>query len=676
MARVLVQRNGAEAQASPEGYLGDAFHSYRAACEAGGFRFKSTPVKANYGPVDRVPTLVLELGKRGLEAVVAADLAADVSQEKAAAVERAQVAVSRAKATFAQAGLALYPFQEEGVGWLASRKSALLADEMGLGKTVQTLCALPESVPVLIICPASLKGNWRDEAAKWRTDYRVGVLSGGKSFRWPECGEILVMNYDILPGGSFVEVMKKGRLTKEFKVKLPEGMPAGLVVAADESQAIKNSKSQRTQLFRALTKAAVKAGGRVWLLTGTPIVNRQMEAWSVLAAADLQGEAFGSWRNFLRVMNGHEGRWGGYEFGEPTPEAAQCLRKVMLRRHRLDVLPDLPGKTYRILEVNDLGASLRKMADALVAKLEAKGLDLERMLELAARTRGCVPGFEEFGNVAQALAIAKIPALMEQVEQYEDAEEPLVVFSGFLAPVEALEGRPGWAAIHGAVPSERRTEIVRKFQAGLLKGVACTIGAGGVGLTLTRSANVLFVDRDYTPAMNAQCEDRCCRIGQTRGVMVTHLVAAHALDQRLTEILLKKQAIIAATTETAAYLDDEREGVELVVGEVKLPKTEAEAQAVKEQVLSAKREAMGYRDSRNELEMWAAEGIVTLMMLDRDHASAVNGMGFNKTHSEIGHEFANRLLAGQQFTDKQWELMVRMASFYRGQLGPRPQEVA
>lgn len=159
--------------------------------------------------------------------------------------------------------------------------------------------------------------------------------------------------------------------------------------------------------------------------------------------------------------------------------------------------------------------------------------------------------FEMLSVVRAALATAKIPFLLETVEQYEEADEPVVVFSAHQAPIEVLAARPGWKAIYGKTPGEQRDAIVQAFQAGELRGVACSIRAAGVGLTLTRANTLIFNDKEFVPALNEQAEDRICRIGQTRGCNIVTIEADHKIDRRINEILATKQAIISASVERA-----------------------------------------------------------------------------------------------------------------------------
>jgi len=154
------------------------------------------------------------------------------------------------------------------------------------------------------------------------------------------------------------------------------------------------------------------------------------------------------------------------------------------------------------------------------------------------------------------LAQDRIPAMLEVVESYEDAESPLLVFSYHRAPIEALEGREGWATITGSTNNARRDEIVAAFQAGELRGVGLTIRAAGVGLTLTRASTSLFVDLDWVPTWNVQAEDRIHRIGQTASsVQIVRMVSDHPLDLRVHELLAGKITMITAAVE--AVVDDE-----------------------------------------------------------------------------------------------------------------------
>lgn len=432
----------------------------------------------------------------------------------------------------------LYPFQVDGVDWLAKGTHRLLADEMGLGKTVQTLVALPQEGKALVVVPASLKYNWQKECRKWRPDLTPVVLSGRNSFRFPGKGEVVITNYDIL--AQWLEPRKRTEDSKPWDVTM-DHLSAELRAACqeitlvvDEAHKVKNYKTNRSKRINGLSRLC----GRIWALTGTPLENRPLDLWGTLSSLEMSRPVFGTFPKFVQRMNGHKGRWGGYEFGTPQPIVPELMRRVMIQRKRETVLPDLPRKTYSTIEV-DLPKELRGYMDELWNEW---GELIQKDKEL--------PPFEEFSAIRQKLAVSRIKYLEEMVEDHEEAGVPLVVFSAHIAPVRTIGSREGWAWIDGSVTPAKRQEIVESFQAGRLKGIALTVRAGGVGLTLTRAWKVIFCDLDWVPSQNQQAEDRVCRIGQLAAhCEIVRLVSNHVLDLHVLDLIAWKMGIITAALE-------------------------------------------------------------------------------------------------------------------------------
>jgi SWI/SNF-related matrix-associated actin-dependent regulator 1 of chromatin subfamily A len=444
----------------------------------------------------------------------------------------------------AERGLSPRPYQVTGIEYLAGQDRALLFDDMGLGKTIQVLLALPRDARAVLVVPAQVKGNWARECRTWRPDLTPTMLSGRKSFRWPDAGEVVITNYEILSKGEDLAAA-----------------PDGVIVVADEAHKVKNNKAARTKNFRSLGAKARKAGGATWLLTGTPMLNRPGELWNVLQGADLAKRAFGSYDRFMEVFNGERGTWG-IEWGRLGPEddyddfgrclvkswdeALACLAKVGLGRRKDVVAKDLPSKVFQTVEVESKGAASK--LKALWADFEKAGFTLVdgEMLNPAGdpATLEDITGdkllFERISNVRKVVATAKVPALVKLVEDYEENGEPLVVFSAHKAPVEELAKRDGWATITGDHTAEQKTATVEAFQAGKLKGVACT-NAAIEGITLTHASHMIFVDRFWTPGLNAQAEDRIHRIGQERTCFYTDLVIDHPMDSLVHGLLAVKR---------------------------------------------------------------------------------------------------------------------------------------
>jgi SWI/SNF-related matrix-associated actin-dependent regulator 1 of chromatin subfamily A len=480
-----------------------------------------------------------------------------------AGTEESRAAVARAESLCCN-GKRPFPFQIEGIKALALHDRFFLADDMGLGKTLTAIVALPDNERVLVICPATLKYNWRDEIQLWRPSYRVTICSGkeetvakaiaeGKKtkaipFKIPEPGEIIICNYDILPNylsptKDSGKVSKKGKpilvanLTAEQEKALSE-----TTVIGDEFHLVKNFKTARAQKVGQVTRISK----RVWALSGTPLMNRPEDLFGVLSAGNMN--VFGSWDNFLRLFNGYKNQWGGYEFGGPLPEVPERMQRVMLRRLKSEVMKDLPPKVYQDIEV-DCDGTLTKKLDTFLGKIINKGkrdhlrpVDYDNFDEDFDAEE--LPEFSEFSEIRAMLAESRIPAMLEVVESYEDSGTPLVVFSAHKKPIEALKDRAGWGIITGDTEAEERRNIVREFQEGRLKGVALTIKTGGVGITLTRATNALFVDLDWTPSWNIQAEDRLVRIGATGShVLIMRMRSSHPLDRHIQKLLAHKIAL-------------------------------------------------------------------------------------------------------------------------------------
>lgn len=486
-----------------------------------------------------------------------------------------------ARKELAAVGQALRPYQRVGARWLASRPSgALLGDDMGLGKTVQVLCALPAAAPVLVVCPAKVKGEWLRQTKQFRPSLAASTLDTRAKFRFPRPGEILVCSYDVLPEmheeecprvwekrcpgcsphypGAHRAGCDRFRKVCPGCVELPTPHQGSFVVF-DEAHYIKNPEALRTESCRAIGQRFVDADGRRIGLTGTPLMNRPDELWHSLDALGLAAEAFDTWSNFKKLFaakprevwttNKKTGqktkKIRGLEWGDPLPEAPERLSRVMLRRLRGDVLQDLPEKSYKLIPVKVDRAALRA-CDKLLAAVGG----LSQFADLLAKKK--LP-FELVSEARAALAAAKIPAMLEIVESYEESETPLVVFSAHRAPVDLLIDRDGWKTITGEA-AEKPADVVAWFQdeTNDVRGLGCTIGAAGTGLTLTRASHMLFVDQAWTPAQNEQAEARCLRLGQRNAVLVNVLVADHPLDERLAELLTQKRELFDAVVNGAA----------------------------------------------------------------------------------------------------------------------------
>ena len=431
-------------------------------------------------------------------------------------------------------GYEYLPYQRAAIAFGMSHPNVLIADEMGLGKTIEALGIIntdPKVKRVLIVCPASLKLNWARECERWLVD-RGTVGVAGKTF--PEDADVVIINYDIL--GKW-----KSKLRKTFDV-----------LVADECHYVKNKEAKRSKALYGL-----KAKRKLFL-TGTPILNRPVELWTIVSS--LAPEEFDHFWTFAkRYCKPVKNRFG-WEFTGATnlDELHERLRStIMVRRTKAQVLPDLPPKRRQVIEL-----ASDHIAGLIAVEAEAWKEHQTRLKELRALTRsggepnekqleqmraGINAAFGDLAKLRQATALAKVPLVVEHMKSVLEDAGKLVVFAHHRAVVAELAEPFGDAAVTltGSDSSESRQASVDRFQ----EDPTCTIFIGsitaaGFGLTLTASSHVVFAELDWVPAHLTQAEDRTHRIGQENSVLVQHLVLEDSLDARMVGTLLKKQRVI------------------------------------------------------------------------------------------------------------------------------------
>ena len=440
-------------------------------------------------------------------------------------------------------GLAYLPYQADGIRFAMGRDDTLIADDMGLGKTVQAIGVVnqdPNADSVLIICPKSLKANWVNEWKKWDVKgMAVDYNRSSKSF--PDT-RVVVLNYD---------VVKKFR--KEIDARHWD------VLIVDECHYVKSQKSTRTKALLGHGKELGVSAGRRIFLSGTPIMNRPEELWTLCRALDPEGLGR-NWRRFHETYcNAYQDRWGWNTKGASNlEELSERLRSsFMVRRLKKDVLMDLPSKTRQIIALPPNGHG--RLVDAewiayrnqeevkaeLKQAVQQAGTDesyQSRVDELKTAYR---IAFTETAKARKAVALAKVPHVIEHVRNALD-QGPVVLFAHHLEVIDnfrnAFDDVPH-GVITGDVSTNLRQEIVEEFQAGNLKLIIAGLRAASEGITLTKSSHVIFAELDWTPAKMTQAEDRVHRIGQVNPVLVQHLVMDASLDANIADKLIEKQII-------------------------------------------------------------------------------------------------------------------------------------
>lgn len=555
----------------------DGLESFYAVCQRVGFDRKAEIGRT--GPVDLVPELCDVLEERHFVFDMS-DVLADELLRVAAELRSKSIAGGIQAATDQR----VMEHQRIGIEWLSPRRFAVLADDGGLGKSLIILKAAPQNVRMLIVCPSPMKGamidgvpcgGWADEAKKWRPDLKITILEGRHSFRWPEPGELVLLNYDILPPTPEQNAKKKEKALKKAKkdkveykkpdLPLPAPPPPdGVLLVGDEAHFVAGD-SKRTDRFALLCLMVQKtATGCTWGATATPMKNVEEELWVVLSIFGCAIRAFGSRANYARMHNAtleevakNKTRW---VLGHPTPEVAERLKTVMLRRRKRDVLKDLPPITFKRLVV-EVDRETIAACDAAWAEMERAGVSLEEAMELVEETNESDLEFSIIAKALEALARAKTPAALEYADELERTGTPSVFFSMNTAPVKVLAEREGWGVISGQLTGHRsqgkftrldQVEVVDRFQRGEIDNVATMIQMSGTGITLTRAEVAALVAKAWNPAANTQAVWRIDRIGQKNPMTAVDFVANHRLDWHMSAVLEKKLATYAASVDAAS----------------------------------------------------------------------------------------------------------------------------
>lgn len=610
--------------------------------------------KCHYVPLESVKPFIDRLRSDGFIPKVSPVLAEAIHKGKVTEKSFTSDHYDWVLKEFDKRGLSLRKLQEEALRVMSQRKTFVLLDEMGVGKTIESLASIGDGAPTIVVSPAVVKQNWANEAKLWRPDLTPIQIKGRGNFRWPKKGEMLIINYDILP-----RAIRRGKLG--YCVPEEYGSPEkGTFLVMDEVHKVKSTGAARSKAMKAIANTVRRMDGWTWGLTGTPLVNRPSELWNVFQVCGVAEEAFGSWNNFLRLFRGTKtGRWNNIEWQTPPLEdAITSIQRVSLCRTLEMAAPEMPPLTHNTVTIH-VDKQCSKQCDKAMEALGKIGYSLDAVLDDAQFFKNQAPTWAELSTARKALAMAKLPTILKMVEEFEENEEPLVVASSMRGIIEALGEREGWKAIMGGVSQKKRDEYIEAFQRGDLPGLALTMTAGGIGITLHRANHILLGDSSWTPADNNQTIARIRRLGQKRPQFATWVVADHPLDQQVHECVQRKLRFIESSVEASqatTYQAKENElGTNVDITSHKAPK----------QGISQPR-----RGPVNDLERWVADSIRKLAAADEDLATVNNRLGFNRFDSPLGHSIHLRLEVG--LTEAEWSRATALAKKYPNQVGEPP----
>lgn len=441
-----------------------------------------------------------------------------------------------------------YKYQEEGIAKTLEMKRCINGDEMGLGKTGQAIVSVAraKATPCLVICPASLKINWQREVENF-TDLRPLILNDAVKSTFPyfigqlNLYDVVIVNYESLRK-YFVVKAEKGAKLKD--IVFQDVIKQFKSVIIDESHRCKNPSTATARFVMGI------CDGKEYInmLTGTPIVNDTMDLATQLCILGRIGD-FGGYSNFVNQ----------YSDGKHLSELNAILHNsCYFRRGKREVLKDLPDLT-RSKVFTEL--SNQEEYDLCESDLRSWLKDYKKLTDAEAKRKMRMQALVKFMNLRKLAGQGKVESAISFIK---DSSEQIVVFAEHHDIVDALlEEIPDAVCVTGRQNAIQKQAAIDAFQAGQRKVIICSIKAAGVGLTLTASSNVLFVNLPWTFSDLTQCESRCHRNSQKNAVNSWILIGSRGeketIDSYLYYLIMKKGSMASRVTgATDDALKDEK----------------------------------------------------------------------------------------------------------------------
>lgn len=418
-----------------------------------------------------------------------------------------------------------FEHQKEAIIKLLENDKFILADDMGLGKTSSAIMASIEVKPnkTLIICPASLKQNWKREIQNY-TDKPIYIC---ESKNYDDSADYVIINYDILKNFHSLK-SKEESIIQKSKFDL---------IILDECHYIKNPQASRTKLINDICKD-IK---RIWLLTGTPLTSRPIDYFNLLSLVD--SPVSKNWMAYVRRY------CAGYQFtvgmnkvwnvngASNLDELRERTAPILLRRLKENIL-DLPEKIitpiYLKLKSKEYENVMGEYFDWVKNNpKESKSLSVQ---------------FTKLMKVRQIIANEKVKNTIELIENTLEQERKVIVFSNFTDSLNNIyeHFKKNAVKLDGSSTMKQRQDSVDKFQnEDKIKVFVGNIKAAGVGITLTSGDVVIFNDLSFVPADHSQAEDRAYRIGQKNSVSVLYPIFENTIEGIIYDMLDRKKKIIS-----------------------------------------------------------------------------------------------------------------------------------
>lgn len=458
-----------------------------------------------------------------------------------------------------------YSYQLEGVRYALDNKRCIFGDQPGLGKTLQAICAVVkahkeamtygESFPVLVICPAALKVNWKREFKKF-AGIEACILDDSNRASWEKFwqlkrpdGEALcpvfITNYESLKKFFVVKIKNSSRFTLS-SIVFDERVSVFKSIIIDESHKCKSSKTQQSKFVEGICR------GKKWIfaLTGTPVVNNNTDLIQQLKILGRLDD-FGGYKQFVgRFCDG--------------PKQSSNMKELhyrlwcccFFRREKAKVLTQLPDKMrqYITCEITNRKEYQDAEDNFLKYLRQYKHADDDR---IARAMRGEV--MVRMGILKEIAARGKVKAVADFIHDVIDGGEKLIMFAYLKEVVMALKAEfPDAVTVTGSDNTVQKQNAVDRFQNDPeCKLIILNYKSGGTGLTLTASSRVGFIEFPWTYSDCEQAEDRAHRNGQKNAVNCYYFLGDKTIDEYMYKVIQTKKDIANEVTGTTTQIDED-----------------------------------------------------------------------------------------------------------------------
>jgi SWI/SNF-related matrix-associated actin-dependent regulator 1 of chromatin subfamily A len=454
-------------------------------------------------------------------------------------------------------GLMLH--QEHGARWMDASGRGLLADQPGLGKTITTSSVI--DAPAIVVCPKSVKQNWRAELNKWRPDLSVLVLDGSAvPDKDAQSADVVIVNYESLASHADWLMKRKNQTLVADEAHILATLK---IVRVMRTQKLEARGSERAQVFYDMAMRIP----RLFLLSGTPFTNTPNELFALLHMINPT-----AWNDPVlfekRVAK-----------SKSLPALYEELNGTYMLRRTKDILPDFPEKVR--------GTVIVSLSDDVSETYEHACQDFLEWVLANGGPRAAMRSQQNAAlarlNLLRALsALGKVKAATEWIENFIDSSpgKPLVVmayhketFAALQKAISAVNQQRAkdrrriirQASVTGETSEKQRNDNIAMFQAGRLDVLLFSVGMA-VGVTLTRASDMLILERLWTPAKMEQAEDRIHRMGAKNTCVITYMDGAGTIDEQMAKVLQLKALLFAGAIEGRQM--DESEAKAAVYGEM------------------------------------------------------------------------------------------------------------